>query len=228
MAVFVFLLLFFCLFYWFFCFIYLFIFLLLQEPGFPVCCVAVLYLNCSWFVCLFVLIFLLFPFSFFTWQQSLITGRQRNTWPWWWGIAQCLGGPRKRRCVKRSTLPGWPVWYLHQISPAVLPAPGFRQLLTDGGPSVLPARRSWRWTRSLSCSAAKSAAPWCCPSSPPPGKPFAARSKLTHPPGSWLQLAGGWGTSNPAWTLKLIMIVFSLLSVSGLVAMPQLHWIITS
>lgn len=153
----------FCFFYWFFCFIYLFI-LLLQEPGFPVCCVAVLYLNCSWFVCLFVLIFLLFPFFFFTWQQSLITGRQKNTWPWWWGIAQCLGGPRKRRCVKRSTLPGWPVWYLHQISPAVLPAPGFRQLLTDGGPSVLPARRSWRWTRSLSCSAAKSAAPWCCPS----------------------------------------------------------------
>lgn len=166
--------------------------------------------------------------SLFSWQQRLITGRQRNTWPWWWGIAQCLGGPRKRRCVKRSTLPGWPVWYLHQTSPAVLPAPGFRQLLTDGGPSVLPARRSWHWTRSLSCSAAKSAAPWCCPSSPPPGKPFAARSKLTHPPGSWLQLAGGWGTSNPAWTLKLIMIVFSLLSVSGLVAMPQLHWIITS
>lgn len=224
MAVFVFLLLFFILFYCFFCFCF-FAFTRAWLSR-VLCCSFIFKLL---LICLLVCFNFFYFFSFFfTWQQRLITGRQMNTWPWWWGIAQCLGGPRKRRCVKRSTLPGWPVWYLHQTSPAVLPAPGFRQLLTDGGPSVLPARRSWRWTRSLSCSAAKSAAPWCCPSSPPPGKPFAARSKLTHPPGSWLQLAGGWGTSNPAWTLKLIMIVFSLLSVSGLVAMPQLDWIITS
>lgn len=194
--------------------------MLLQELGFPVCCSFIfhLLLFCYFFIFLF----------FFTWQQRQITGRQRSTWPWWWGIAQCPGGPRRRRCVKRSTLPCWPAGYLHQTSPAVLPAPGCRQWQTGGGPSVLLARRSWRWTRSLSCSAATSAAPWCCPSSPPPGKPSAARSKSTHPPGSWLQLAGGWGTSNPAWALKLIIIVFSLLSVSGLVTMPQLHWIITS
>lgn len=171
--------------------------------------------------------FPLVVFSCFTWQQRHITGRQRSTWPWWWGIAQCLGGPRRRRCVKRSTLPCWPAGCLHQTSPAVLPAPGCRQWQTGAGPSALQARRSWRWTRSLSCSAAKSAAPWCCPASLPPGKPSAARSKSKHPPGSWLQLSGGWGgTSNPAQALKLIIIV--LLSVSGLVTMPQLNWITTS
>lgn len=100
----------------------------------------------------------------FTWQQRQITGPQRSTWPWWWGITQCLGGPQKRRCVKRSTLPCWPAGYLHQTSPAVLPAPGCRQWRTDAGPSVLQARRSSRWTRSLSYSAVKNAAPWCCPS----------------------------------------------------------------
>ena len=132
-------------------------------------------------------------FILFTWQQRQITGRQRSTWPWWWGIAQCLGGPRRRRCVKRSTLPCWPVGCLRQTSPAVLPAPGCRLWRTGAGPSVPPARRSWRWTRSSSCSAATSAAPWCCPSSPPPGKPSAARSTSTPPPGSWLQRAGWWG-----------------------------------
>lgn len=155
------------------------VFLLLQEPGFPkVCCT---------FISTCVVTFL---FSHFTWQQRQITGPQRSTWPWWWGIAQCLGGPRRRRCVKRSTLPCWPAGCLRQTSPAVLPAPDCHQWQTGAGPSVLPVRRSWRWTRSLSCSAATSAAPWCCPSSPPPGKPSAARSRSTHPPGSWL-LEGG-------------------------------------
>lgn len=31
----------------FFFVLFIYLFLLLQEPGFPVCCVAVLYLNCS-------------------------------------------------------------------------------------------------------------------------------------------------------------------------------------
>lgn len=166
-------------------------------------------------------------FLFFTWQQRQITERQRNTWPWWWGIAQCLGGPRRRRCVKRSTLPCWPVGYLRQTSLVVSPTRGCRLWRTGAGQSVLLARRSWRWTRSLSCSAATSAAPLCCPSSPPPGTPSAARSKSTHPPGSWLKLAGGSQRSNPACALKLVFFLSSL-SVSGLVRMPQLHWMMTN
>lgn len=165
-------------------------------------------------------------------DSRLITGRQRNTWPWWWGIAQCPGDPRRPRCVKRSTPPCWPVGCLLQTSPAALPAPGCRRWRTGGEPSGPRVRRSWRWTRSSSCSAAKSAAPWCCPSSPPPGKLSAARSKSTHPPGScwqgrWREGADGWRMDEGERViLQLIGMVFSCRA--ALLTMPQLHWITTS
>lgn len=72
--------------------------LFFKEPVFSVRCSLGLNLMLMCFCSLF-------KWSTITWQQRQITGPQRNTWPWWWGIAQCPGGPQRRQYVKRSTLP---------------------------------------------------------------------------------------------------------------------------
>lgn len=119
--------------------------------------------------------------------QVLLTVRQRSTWPWWWGRGRYPGVLRTLRCVTHSSLPCLPIGCRLRILPATLRVPSFHQWLTDAERSVPPVRRSWRWTRSWSCSAAASEAPSCCLSSPPPGKLSVVRNRSIHPPGSWFK-----------------------------------------
>lgn len=93
-----------------------------------------------------------------------------------------------RRCVTHSIPPCWPVVCPPQTWPAVWPAPNCHQLRTDAEPSDPLAQTSSRWTRSLSCFAARNAAPWYCLSSRPLEKPAVARSMWKRPLGSWLLL----------------------------------------